>query len=101
VSPFGRRRADGVCYFFGGQITNVEWDCAGCTLLLCTIESGLHDSNEYADALHLVDRGADPHRVAADAMTLSKMLTAQLGRHPPQAFTQLWAQGHGIVSESE
>jgi hypothetical protein len=76
-------------------------DCAGCTLLLCTIESGLHDSNEYADALHLVDRGADPHRVAADAMTLSKMLTAQLGRHPPQAFTQLWAQGHGIVSESE
>lgn len=83
-----------------------ESDCAGCTLLLCTTASGLHDSNEYANALHLLDRGADPHRVAADGMTLSKMLTAhrkQLGRDRPQAFNQLWdwAQGHGIVSESE
>jgi hypothetical protein len=51
-----------------------ESQCAGCTLLLYTTQSGLHDSNEYANALHLLDRGADPHRVAVDGMTLSKML---------------------------
>lgn len=83
-----------------------ESECGGCTLLLYTTQSGLHDGNEYANALHLLERGADPHRAAADGMTLSKMLTAhrkQLGRHPPQAFTQLWdwAQAHGIVSEPE
>jgi hypothetical protein len=87
-------------------VPDTESECAGCTLLLYTAQSGLHDSNEYANVLHLLERGADPNRVAADGMTLSKMLTAhrkQLGRHPPQAFTQLWdwAQAHGIVSGSE
>jgi uncharacterized protein len=83
-----------------------ESECAGCTLLLYTTQSGLHDGNEYANALHLLDRGADPHRVAANGMTLSKMLKEhrkQLGKSAPQAFTQLWdwAQAHGIVIESE
>ena len=83
-----------------------ESECAGCTLLLYTTQSGLHDSNEYANALHLLERGADPYRVAPGGMTLAKMLKEhrkQLGRSAPPAFTQLWdwAQAHGILDQSE
>ena len=87
-------------------VPETESECAGCTLLLYTTQSGLHDSNEYANALHLLERGADPYRLAPGGMTLSKMLKEhrkQLGRSAPPAFTQLWdwAQAHGIVDQSE
>ena len=87
-------------------VPEAESDCAGCTLLLYTTKSGLHDSNEYGNALHLLERGADPRRVAPGGMTLSKILNQhqkQLGRSAPPAFTQLWnwAQAHGIIDHSE
>ncbi|OLD87846.1 MAG: hypothetical protein AUG81_07965 [Verrucomicrobia bacterium 13_1_20CM_4_54_11] len=35
---------------------------------------GARYSDAYADALYLLERGADPNRVAADGMNFSKML---------------------------
>ena len=49
-------------------------ESAGYTLLLYTTQNGSDDSREYANALHLLERGADPNRIAADGMNLSKML---------------------------
>jgi hypothetical protein len=68
---------------------------------------GLDHSDAYTDALHLLERGADPNLVAADGMTLAKMLTQhrvhfKSGRGAPAEFAPLWewAQTHAIVSES-
>jgi len=82
-----------------------SWNCgAGYTLLLCRTSMGLRDPLAYADALHLLERGADPRRVAGDGMTLAKMLMehrAQFSRgmKPPPEFAALWdwAETHGIV----
>ena len=87
-------------------VPETETDCAGCTLLLYTTQDGLHDSSEYANALHLLERGADPNRVAAGGMTFSKMMVEhrkKLGSRPPPEFTQLWdwAQAHGILGPPE
>ena len=41
-----------------------ESECAGYTLLLYRTKMGLDRSSAYADALHLLERGADPQRVA-------------------------------------
>ncbi len=65
---------------------------------------GLRDRLAYADALHLLERGADPQRVAGDGMTLGKMLNQhreQFSRDkatPPSEFVSLWewAETHGI-----
>jgi hypothetical protein len=85
-----------------------ESDCAGYTLLLYRTKMGLDHSNAYADALHLLERGADPNRVAPDGMTLAKMLTQHRehftkGRGAPAEFAPLWewAQTHGIVREAK
>ena len=51
-----------------------ESEFAGYTLLLYRTEMGPRYSDAYADALHLLERGADPNRVAADGMNFSKML---------------------------
>ena len=82
-----------------------ESECAGYTLLLYATRSGKHDPNEYVEALHLLERGADPNLAAPDGMTLGKMLTQQreeyaAGRGAPRAFEALWAwaQDHGVVS---
>jgi hypothetical protein len=79
---------------------------AGYTLLLYTTKDGSHDSREYANALHLLERGADPNRTAADGMNLSKMLMDHRkqftsGRGPPAEFAALWdwAEKHGIVQQ--
>lgn len=80
--------------------------CAGYSLLLYRTSMGLRDELAYADALHLLERGADPNRVADDGMTFAKMLTAnreQFSREkkpPPRDFEQLWewTQSHGIFS---
>ncbi len=82
-----------------------SWNCgAGYTLLLCRTSMGLRDPLAYADALHLLERGADPRRVAGDGMTLAKMLMehrAQFSRgmKPPPEFAALWdwAEKHGII----
>jgi hypothetical protein len=81
-----------------------ESEFAGYTLLLYRTRMGPDDSRAYADALHLLERGADPNRVAGDGMTLAKMLSEHrkkfsAGRRAPPEFTSLWewAQTHGIV----
>jgi hypothetical protein len=78
--------------------------CAGYNLLLYRTSMGLRDGLAYADALHLLERGADPNRVADDGMTFAKMLVAhreqfsQENKKPPRAFDQLWerAQATGL-----
>lgn len=50
-------------------------DSAGYTLLLYRTKMGLDDKLAYADALALLERGADANRAAADEMTFGKMLT--------------------------
>ncbi|MGB9474792.1 MAG: hypothetical protein WCE87_06945 [Candidatus Udaeobacter sp.] len=84
-------------------------DSAGYTLLLYRTKMGLDDKLAYADALALLERGADPNRAAADGMTFGKMLTehrAQFGRtrkQPPAEFAALWdwAEKHGIIQQGQ
>ena len=47
---------------------------AGYTLLLYRTKMGLDDNLAYADALTLLERGADPNRAGTDGMTFGKML---------------------------
>jgi ankyrin repeat protein len=84
-----------------------ESECAGYTLLLYRTKMGLDRSSAYADALHLLERGADPNRVGADGMTFGKMLTehrAHFGRlkPPPVEFAALWdwAEKHGMIQQA-
>jgi hypothetical protein len=85
-----------------------ESEFAGYTLLLYRMRDGLDHSDAYADALHLLERGADPNRVGADGMNFSKMLTQHrehftTGRGVPPEFARLWewAQTHGIVQQAQ
>jgi len=85
-----------------------ESDSAGYTLLLCRTKMGLDDNLAYADALALLERGADPNRAGADGMTFGKMLTdhrAHFGRlkAPPTEFAALWdwAEKHGIIQQAQ
>jgi len=85
-----------------------SWNCAGLTLLLCRTSSGLDDSAGYADALYLLERGADPHVAAANGMTFAKMLMEHrqhfaAGKVPPPEFKALWgrAQTYGILGQRE
>src|SRR6266581_34154 len=83
---------------------------AGYTLLLYRTELGsrYREPSAYADAVHLLERGADPNRAAGDSMTFAKMLTqhqAHFARtlRAPQEFKALWdwAQTHGILRQPE
>jgi len=85
-----------------------ESECAGYTLLLYRTKMGLDRSSAYADALHLLERGADPQRVAPDGMNFSKMLMEHRkqftrGQGAPPEFSPLWewAQTHGIIGQPE
>lgn len=86
-----------------------ESESAGYPLLLYRMKMGLDDSLAYADALTLLERGADPNRAGADGMTLGKMLTnhrahfQQARKNPPLEFTTLWdwAEKHGIVQQAQ
>jgi hypothetical protein len=85
-----------------------ESEYAGYSLLLYRMRDGLDHSDAYADALHLLERGADPNRVAADGMTFEKMLKDHQThfrrplKPPPADFTALWdwAEKHGIVQQA-
>ena len=84
-----------------------EWEDSGYTLLLYRTKMGLDDHLAYADALTLLERGADPNRAAADGMTFGKMLTdhrAHFGKLKPTPveFAALWdwAEKHGIIQQA-
>ena len=80
------------------------WCCPGYTVLLYRTSMAFDHERAYADALHLLERGADPNHVAPDGMTLAKMLTTHRERFsrenkkPPPDFQPLWdwAQARGI-----
>ena len=84
-----------------------ESEFDGYTLLLYRTEMGPRYSEygeAYADALYLLERGADPNRAAADGMTFPKMLMKhrqqfRAGKRTPPEFEALWewAQTHGIL----
>jgi len=84
-----------------------ESEFDGYALLLYRTEIGPRYSEygeAYADALYLLERGADPNRAAADGMTFPKMLMKhrqqfRAGKRTPPEFEALWewAQTHGIL----
>ena len=84
-------------------------DSAGYTLLLYRTKMGLDDKLAYADALALLERGADPNRAGAEGMTFGKLLTehkSHFGRthkQLPAEFTALWdwAEKHGIIQPAQ
>jgi hypothetical protein len=83
-------------------------DSASYSLLLYRTKMGLDDSLAYADALTLLERGADPNRAGSDGMTFRKMMMDHeahfRGTHrpPPVKFATLrdWAEKHGIVEQT-
>jgi hypothetical protein len=86
-----------------------ESEDAGYTLLLYRTAMGLKDNLAYADALLLLERGADPNRAGADGMTFGKMLMEhrvhfqQTLKRPPVEFAALWdwAEKHGVVQQAQ
>jgi ankyrin repeat protein len=82
-----------------------ESEFAGYTLLLYRTRMGPDHSDAYADALYLLERGADPNRAGADGMTFGKMLMEHRAhferrlKQPPAEFAALWdwAEKHGII----
>ena len=82
-------------------------DSAGYPLLLYRTAMGLDDNLAYADALLLLQRGADPNRTAADGMTFGKMLMnhrahfQRTHKSPPPQFVALWdwAEQHRIIQQ--
>jgi hypothetical protein len=79
-------------------------DSPGYTLLLYRTKMGSDDSLAYADALTLLERGADPNRAGLDGMTFGKVLIdhqSHFGRAPPAEFAALWdwAETHGVFRQ--
>jgi hypothetical protein len=80
-------------------------DSAGYSLLLYRTAMGLDDNLAYADALLLLQRGADPNRAGTDGVTFGKMLMdhrthfQRTHKSPPPQFVALWdwAEQHGII----
>jgi ankyrin repeat protein len=85
--------------------------CHGYPLLLYRMAKGMQDKDAqaYADALQLLERGADPNRAAPSGKTFAQMLIehrdyfARENKTPPQQFQVLWewAQSHGIIPRAE
>ena len=77
---------------------------AGYPLLLYRMTAGPKEDAAYADALYLLQRGADPNRPGRDGITFAKMLMQhreQLPRNKtaPPGFQALWdwAKANGFV----
>jgi len=83
-------------------------DSAGYSLLLYRTAMGLDDPLAYADALLLLERGADPNRASTDGMTFGKILAdhrAHFQAAHKSASTEFaalwdWAEKHGIIQQS-
>ena len=77
----------------------------GYTLVLYRTSMGRGTGKGYADALHLLERGVDPHRAATDGTTLAQMLlehqqffTPERGPAPAEFAPLLeWARAHALV----
>ncbi len=84
-------------------------DSTGYPLLLYRTAMGLDDNLAYADALLLLQRGADPNRAGVDGMTLGKMLAdhrahfQRTHKSPPPKFVAPWdwAEQHGIIQQTQ
>jgi len=82
-------------------------ESAGYPLLLYRTAMGLGDRLAYADALLLLERGADSNRAGGDGMTFGNILMAhrahfqQTLKPPPAEFATLWdwAEKRGIVQQ--
>jgi ankyrin repeat protein len=82
-------------------------ESAGYPLLLYRTAMGLDDRLAYADALLLLERGADSNRAGADGMTFGNILIAhrahfqQTFKPSPTEFATLWdwAEKRGIVQQ--
>ena len=91
------------------KMPNDRSDSPGYPLLLYRTAMGLDDNLAYADALLLLERGADPTRAGSDGMTFAKILADHRvhfdGTHksPPSEFAALWdrAKQHGIVQQTQ
>jgi hypothetical protein len=92
---------------FNSAMPKDRSDSAGYPLLLYRTAMGLEDRLAYADALLLLERGADPKRAGADGMTFGNMLMAhqthfrQTLKPSPAEFATLWdwAEKRGIVQQ--
>jgi hypothetical protein len=86
-----------------------ETDSAGYSLLLYRTKMGLDQNDAYRDALHLLERGADPNRAGADGMTFGQMLTehrANFERTHKKASAEFaalwaWAAKQGMVQQAQ
>ena len=73
------------------------------------VTKGLGNGLAYADALTLLERGADPHRAAPSGKTFAQMQVehrdhfAGEKKAPPRQFQVLWewADAHGILPQSQ
>ena len=84
--------------------------CHGYSLLLYRTSMGTRDNGAqaYADALQLLERGADPHRAAPSGKTFAQMVVehrdhfAAEKKDPPRQFQVLWewAQARGILPQT-
>jgi len=82
-------------------------ESAGYPLLPYRTAMGLGDRLAYADALLLLERGADSNRAGGDGMTFGNILMAhrahfqQTLKPPPAEFATLWdwAEKRGIVQQ--
>ena len=77
----------------------------GYTVLLYRMLAGPKNDDAYADALFLLERGADPNIAARDGMTFAKMLMQHRkqvpkNKPPSRNFQALWdwAKARGLVS---
>ena len=71
-------------------------DSAGYTLLLYRTKIELDDNLAYADALTLLERGADPNRAGADGMTFGKMLTGPAMKRQQRICAAFFIAAHSI-----
>lgn len=90
-------------------VPDKDSETAGYTLVLYTTHNGKHNALEYETAQHLLERGADPNRVAPDGMTLAKKLIQRRDEYAaekrtlPREFGSLWAwaEAHGILAQPQ